>query len=56
MEKDCGNIKVTETDDGYRIDITGKDLKEAIGCCCCVPVAGTGKAVKVSCCEPEKEK
>lgn len=55
MEKECGNIKVTETDDGYRINITGKNLKEAMGCCC-VPIGGMGKAMKIVCCEPEKEK
>jgi len=53
MDKECGNIKVTETEDGYRIDITGKNLKEAMGCCC-VPIGVTGKAVKVACCETEK--
>ena len=28
MEKECCNVKVTETEDGYRIDVKGEDLKE----------------------------
>ena len=54
MEKEMGNIKFTETDDGYRIDIQGKDLKEAFGCC--FPMAGMGKGMKIECCATEEEK
>lgn len=28
MEKECCNMKVTETDDGLRVDIKGEGLKE----------------------------
>jgi hypothetical protein len=28
MNKDCCDIKVTELKSGYRIDITGEDVKE----------------------------
>ncbi|MBI4838364.1 MAG: hypothetical protein HY806_04335 [Nitrospirae bacterium] len=28
MEKECCNVKVTETEDGLRIDIKGEGLKE----------------------------
>ncbi len=28
MEKECCNFKMTETEDGYRIDIKGENLKE----------------------------
>ena len=28
MEKECCSVKVTETDDGLRIDIKGEGLKE----------------------------
>ena len=44
MEKEIGQIKVTETDDGYRVDVKGKDLKALYpGCClpatsCCVKI------------------
>ncbi len=30
MEKDCCQINVTELDNGYRIEITGDDVKEDI--------------------------
>jgi len=64
MEKEHGQIKFTETDDGFRIEVTGKSLKEAVSCCC-LPMFGaftetddgfrievTGKSLKeaVSCC------
>jgi len=54
MEKEKGQIKFIETDDGYRIEIKGKDLKEFMSCCCCIP-SGNVKAMKMDCCEPEKE-
>jgi len=54
MENEKGNIKFIETDDGYRIEVKGKDLKDIISCCC-VPT-GEGKAVKVECCQPEEKK
>ncbi len=28
MEKECCNFKVTETEDGFRIDVKGEGLKE----------------------------
>lgn len=28
MKNDCCNINVTEVENGYRIEITGKDVKE----------------------------
>ncbi len=28
MKKECCNVKVTEVDNGYRVDITGDDIKE----------------------------
>jgi hypothetical protein len=55
LEKEYGNIKITETDEGYRIEVKGKDLKEAFAACCCMPMSGSGKAMKSGCCEPEKE-
>jgi hypothetical protein len=55
MEKEVGKIKVTETDDGYRIEITGKDLKDKFGCCC-IPCAVPAGGVKMECCPSESEK
>jgi len=55
MEKEKGQIRIVETDDGYRIEIKGKDLKEMMSCCC-MPMVGTGRAFKVECCEPGEEK
>ncbi|MBI5416480.1 hypothetical protein HZA55_00805 [Candidatus Poribacteria bacterium] len=28
MEKECCNLKVTEIDNGYRIEVTGDEVKE----------------------------
>ena len=54
MEKEHGQIKITETDDGFRIEVTGKKLKDSFSCC--MPMFGAGKTVKMDCCPPEKEK
>ncbi|MCP4583950.1 MAG: hypothetical protein GY839_20245 [candidate division Zixibacteria bacterium] len=55
MDKEFGNVKITETDEGYRIDVTGKSLKEACGCGC-IPMFISAKGAKMSCCEPGEEK
>lgn len=55
MEKECCQIKITETDDGFRVDVSGKKLKD-MASCCCIPIIGTGKMVKSECCPPEEEK
>ncbi len=55
MEKERGQIKIIETDEGYRIEITGKDLKNlAPGCC--IPISGAGREIRVQCCIPDEEK
>lgn len=38
MEKECCNMTFTETDKGFRVEITGKEIKEKFqammeGCC-----------------------
>ncbi len=38
MEKECCNVKVTETEEGFRIEVKGEGLKEKFetvfkGCC-----------------------
>ncbi len=54
MEKLIGQIKVTETDSGYRIDVEGKDLKGLFSCCgvtvCCC------KNEDCDCCGPKSGK
>jgi len=30
MEKECCNVKITETEDGFRIDVKGEGLKEKV--------------------------
>ena len=42
MEKDCCNMKVTEIDDGIKIEITGKDIKDKC------------KVMMKNCCTDEK--
>jgi len=55
MEKELGQIKFTETDDGLRVDIKGKSLKEMFSCCC-VPVISGSKQIKIDCCPSDEEK
>ena len=33
MEKEKASIRITETDEGLRIDIAGKNLRDLGGCC-----------------------
>jgi len=35
MEKDTGSFKVTETEEGFRIDVSGKALKMLFSSCDC---------------------
>ncbi len=55
MEKERGQIKFIETDDGYRIEVKGKDLSKYLSCCC-IPVAERGQAAKTDCCPPDEKK
>lgn len=55
MEKECGQIKCTETDDGFRIEVTGKNLKDWFSCCC-MPILKTSKEDQSGCCPAEGEK
>ncbi|MBT3756008.1 MAG: hypothetical protein HOG24_06990 [Candidatus Cloacimonetes bacterium] len=57
MEKECRNMKVTEIDDGIKIEITGKDIKDKCkvmmqNCCC--DEESVQKIIK-SCCKPEEK-
>lgn len=43
VEKERGKITVIETDEGFRIEVTGKDLKECFSCCCMPGSSKPGK-------------
>ena len=55
MEKEIGQVKIIETDNGLRVDVTGKSLNELLSCCC-LQVAGANPAKRSDCCPPEKDK
>ncbi len=44
MEQKCCEIKVTELDEGYRIEVTGEKVKDMLGECLkhCVPEGRIG--------------
>ncbi len=62
MEKKCCEIKVSEMEDGFRIEITGAEVKEKCksameNCCsgesmkkCFQSFCGTGKGEACCCC------
>ncbi len=54
MEKELGQCKITETDEGFRIEVTGKKFKDAFSCC--MPMFAAGRMSKSDCCPPEEEK
>lgn len=55
MEKELGTVKFTETDDGIRIEVSGKSLKEMYKCCC-MPLACAPRDsdIESGCCKPEE--
>ena len=56
MEKEKANIRITETDEGLRIDIAGKSLKDFGGCCVKVASECCSGKEAADCCSDEKEK
>jgi len=54
MEKNCCNIKVTEIEDGFRFEVTGKDVKDKckIFTDCCTDEKSCEEILK-KCCNPE---
>lgn len=61
MAKEFGEIKITETEDGYHVDIKGKNFKEMFSRCCIPVMVSCGdKAAECcppdECCPPGKEK
>ncbi|MFH1891970.1 MAG: hypothetical protein ABIK83_04730 [Candidatus Zixiibacteriota bacterium] len=55
MEKELGQVKFTETENGIRIEVTGKSLKEMYKCCC-MPMVCAPKESESGCCGPADEK
>ena len=55
MEKECGCCTITQTDEGVRIDITGKK-PEGDSAQCCVVVCKPDGEQKGECCPPKADK
>ena len=56
MDKQIGQIRWIETDDGYRIEISGVKLKEMLSSCSCLPLMSCCcSSRKDDCCKPKKE-
>lgn len=54
MERECARIKITRTEEGCRVDVEGKDLKNLLACC--VKVVKDTSDEGSSCCDPAEEK
>ena len=56
MKKECCNIKVTEIEDGFRFEVTGKDVKTncKIFTDCCKDEKSCEEFMQ-KCCKAEKE-
>ncbi|MFH1699971.1 MAG: hypothetical protein ABIE07_05220 [Candidatus Zixiibacteriota bacterium] len=54
MEKDCCQVKVTEIDNGYKIEVTGDDVKSKFADCC-GPKMGMMKIETSECCPDESK-
>ncbi|MCP4686274.1 MAG: hypothetical protein GY867_12620 [bacterium] len=55
MEKEKASIRITETDEGVRIDIAGKSLKDLGGCCVKVASECCSGKEAADCCPEEKK-
>ena len=53
-KKEMAQITITETENGLRVDVKGKSLKELASCCC--PPVGCGAGTSVCCPPPDQEK
>ena len=54
MAKELGQIKFSETDNGFIVEVSGKSLKEAMSCCC-MPMGFFAHKGASECCPPDKE-
>jgi hypothetical protein len=55
MEKECCNVKFIETDNGFKIEVTGMSMKEAMSCCC-MPMGRFVAKNGSECCPPKEDK
>jgi regulation of enolase protein 1 (concanavalin A-like superfamily) len=55
MNEKQTQITLTESENGFRIEVKGKSLKEMFSCCC-LPLVACRSEVKTDCCSPEEEK
>ncbi len=55
MSKKFGEIKITETEDGFHVDVKGKKFGQMFSRCC-MPVMVNCGCDTSECCPPEKEK
>jgi hypothetical protein len=53
MEKEIGQFRVVETDDGLRVEIKGEKFKEMFSCCWLPMCCGSKSA---NCCPPDDKK
>jgi hypothetical protein len=54
MEKECCQIKFIETDNGFKIEVVGKTMKEMMSACC-IPIACCMPKAAAECCPPKKD-
>jgi len=48
-----GEIKITETEEGFHVEVKGKNFKEMFSRCCRIPVVVTRGDNAATCCPPE---
>jgi hypothetical protein len=53
MEKECCQVKFIETDNGFKIEVVGKTMKEMMSACC-IPIACCAPKTSSECCPPSK--
>lgn len=49
-----GEMKIMETEDGFRVEVKGKTLGQMLSRCCCVPVTVHCGDKTAECCTPEQ--
>jgi len=56
MEKECCQVKFIETDNGFKIEVVGKTMKEMkeMMSACCIPIACCVPKTSSECCPPSK--
>lgn len=54
MEKECCQVKFIETDKGFKIEVEGMTMKEAMSSCC-FPIACCMPKEASECCQSRKD-